>query len=107
MGILKILARAVKDGMEEPSTRQAIIAIYRLVSNDDKRKASVVRYGLLDRLICFLKENPSHNNDSKYWSLLIVHQLCLSERLHVKLVFEREERGEESLIVLLSMLIRS
>jgi hypothetical protein len=86
MGILRILTRAVQGGMEEQSTRQAIIAIYRLVSNDEKRKAKVIKYGLLESLISFLKENPSHNNDSKYWSLLIVHQFCLTEKLHVGLV---------------------
>jgi hypothetical protein len=37
MGILKILTRAVDEGMDEQSTRQAIIAIYRLVSNDGIR----------------------------------------------------------------------
>jgi hypothetical protein len=43
-----------------------------------------------------LTENPSHNNDEKYWSLLIVHQFCLTEKMHGGLV-------EAGLIELLGM----
>ncbi|KAI8804237.1 armadillo-type protein [Cladochytrium replicatum] len=87
-GVLKILTQVISS-KNEASRRYAIVALYRLVSSHDKRKVKIVQYGVLDPLLGFLLSSPSHSNDIKYWSLLLIHQFCLTEKLH-SLLIERD-----------------
>jgi len=44
---------------------------------DDNKKA-IVNYGILDSIFKILSSTPNCNNDLKYWTLLILHQLSLT-----------------------------
>ena len=41
---------------------------------------------ILPHLLKTLTTCPTHNNDNKYWSLLIIHQFSLSESIHQALI---------------------
>ena len=56
------------------------------LEEEEEEKTSLVHAGLLKPLIEFLMSAPTHNNDLKYWCLLVVHQLCLEETLRPILI---------------------
>ncbi|KAJ3191602.1 hypothetical protein HK101_007565 [Irineochytrium annulatum] len=85
-GVLQLLVHIICTKNTESTYRHAVVSLYRLVSNKDKRKLKIVRYGVLRPLITFLSDSPTHSNDLKYWTLLLVHQLSLTETLHKSLV---------------------
>lgn len=64
---------------DEITFRYAIIAIYRIFTADIIDKVAVVSSGVLEPLADFLESCPSHNNDLKYWALLLIHSFCLNE----------------------------
>ncbi|KAJ3126866.1 hypothetical protein HK098_007070, partial [Nowakowskiella sp. JEL0407] len=96
-GVLRILCNILKSQVHETTHRYAIIAVFRLVSNDGMelmnqclnihiRKDKVVSYGILVPLCGFISASVSLSNDLKYWSLLLIHQLSLTESLHEALI---------------------
>ncbi|KAJ3085450.1 hypothetical protein HK102_014157 [Quaeritorhiza haematococci] len=83
LGVLKILTRVLSTDSPEATHRYAVVALFRLVSNNDRRKVKIVKYGALDPLINFLLVSPTHSSDLKYWSLLLVHQLSLTDDMEL------------------------
>lgn len=81
-GVIKMLVHVLATKNTESTHRNAVVTLYRLVSNSTRRKISVVKMGVLDQLTPFLTSHPTHSNDLKYWALLLVHQFSLTEKLH-------------------------
>ncbi|KAJ3094404.1 hypothetical protein HDU97_008117 [Phlyctochytrium planicorne] len=77
-GVLKLLVHIMKTENTESTYRHAVVSLFRLVSNKDRRKAQIVKLGVLEPLLKFLTQTPTHSNDLKYWSLLLVNQLSLT-----------------------------
>ncbi|KAJ3385285.1 hypothetical protein HDU92_003123 [Lobulomyces angularis] len=92
VGIIKVLVNVlITDNGEEyeptdTTKRYVVIALFRLIQGSDKRKLKAMKYGLTEKLMEYLCISPSHNNDLKYWSLLLLHQFFLSEQLHGRLI---------------------
>ncbi|KAI9328201.1 hypothetical protein DFJ73DRAFT_862136 [Zopfochytrium polystomum] len=98
-GVLKMLAHVLVMPNTETTYRNAVVTLYRLISNKARRKRVAVKLGVLNPLMRFLTSYPTHSNDLKYWSLLLVHQLSLSESLHPILL-------EKGLIPILGQMTR-
>ncbi|KAJ3007231.1 UNVERIFIED_CONTAM: hypothetical protein HDU68_003633, partial [Siphonaria sp. JEL0065] len=86
-GALKMLAHTINSKNSDKTTRNAMVALYRLILNKTHRKVFLVKVGVLDRITDFLT-NPGYSNDLRYWSLLVIHQFSLCEHLHPILIFK-------------------
>ncbi|KAI8611280.1 armadillo-type protein, partial [Chytriomyces sp. MP71] len=88
-GALKMLAHVISDSENSDRTyRNAVVSLYRLILNNVRRKVSIAKTGVLDRLLLFLTDRAAFSNDLRYWSLLVLHQFCLSDLLHPILVYK-------------------
>ncbi|KAJ3353312.1 hypothetical protein HDU83_006992, partial [Entophlyctis luteolus] len=87
-GGLKMLANVIRSPNSDRTYRNAVVALYRLIMQHNRRKVFVVKSGVLDKIISFLKDE-SFSNDLRYWSLLVVHQLSLLESLHAILILKQ------------------
>ncbi|TPX32811.1 hypothetical protein SmJEL517_g04134 [Synchytrium microbalum] len=90
-GILRILVDLLnnQDNDDETVTRYVLVALFRIVSNKDTLKVKLIEYKVLDPLLKLLNSTPTHSNDLKYWALLMLHQFCLQEELHVFLLAKK------------------
>ncbi|KXS20408.1 ARM repeat-containing protein [Gonapodya prolifera JEL478] len=87
LGALRVLSEVVRDPFERDVVRRdAVIALFKLVSGEDSRRSSLVRLDVLTALSKILVSDPSRSNDLKYWTLLLVHQLCVCDALHPALL---------------------
>ncbi|KAJ3344327.1 hypothetical protein HDU93_000117 [Gonapodya sp. JEL0774] len=83
LGALRVLCDVVRNPSERDVVRRdAVIALFKLVGGEEERRGSLVHLNLLPSLHIILSSDPSHSNDLKYWTLLLVHQLCVSDSLH-------------------------
>ncbi|ORY18099.1 ARM repeat-containing protein [Neocallimastix californiae] len=92
------IIKACKTDLDNDVQKKAICTIQQLAKQDDNKRA-IVNYGILDSIFKILSSTPNCNNDLKYWTLLILHQLSLTEELHSKMV-------EKGFIKLLAQLAR-
>lgn len=52
---------------------------------------------LLEEVMKLLTVSPTHNNDLKYWSLMILHTICVSDRFHSVAELNMPTNGDQSL----------
>ncbi|EGF77219.1 hypothetical protein BATDEDRAFT_27890 [Batrachochytrium dendrobatidis JAM81] len=86
MKALKILVRSLNFQTNDDTRRYAISAIFSLITNDERSKHKIVQYGVLGPLTHFLSATPKLNSDLKYWALLLLHQISISEDMHFIMV---------------------
>ncbi|KAJ3184805.1 hypothetical protein HDU85_001484 [Gaertneriomyces sp. JEL0708] len=60
----------------------------RLVQNNEHRKVLIVKSGVLKHLKRFLSASATHSNDLMYWTLLLAHQLSLSDDIQAQMADE-------------------
>lgn len=98
-GILKILTELLANKKKNHLRLSVVTSIFHIIQENDDNKRAIVNYGILDSIFKILSSTPNCNNDLKYWTLLILHQLSLTEELHNKMV-------EKGFIKLLAQLAR-
>jgi hypothetical protein len=98
-GILKILTELLANKKKSHLRLSVVTSIFHIIQENDDNKKAIVNYGILDSIFKILSSTPNCNNDLKYWTLLILHQLSLTEELHGKMV-------EKGFIKLLAQLAR-
>ncbi|GJJ75833.1 hypothetical protein EMPS_08191 [Entomortierella parvispora] len=85
-GALEILVNVLKDPENrEKSHRYAAVSVCELITASEPRRKQVVQYGILEPLSKFLV-NVEPANELQYWSLMVIHQLALTETLHTDLI---------------------
>ncbi|ORX41985.1 ARM repeat-containing protein [Piromyces finnis] len=85
-GILKILTELLANKKKNYLRLSVVTSIFHIIQENDDNKRAIVNYGILDSIYRILSSTPNCNNDLKYWTLLILHQLSLTEELHNKMV---------------------
>lgn len=80
-GALDALVEVLKkeeDDIPESTYRCAAVAICDLIQSHDDRKIHILEIGVLDPLKRILTSDSIRNNELKYWSLMVLHQVSLS-----------------------------
>ncbi|RUS21036.1 hypothetical protein BC937DRAFT_93802 [Endogone sp. FLAS-F59071] len=86
-GALEVLVELLRaTDLRETAQKYAAVAICDLVQLVDERKIRIVHAGVLEPLECILTSETIHNNELKYWSLMVVHQISLCDNLHHALI---------------------
>jgi hypothetical protein len=78
---LKIIVRALKIPSSDQAHKHAVVALFHLVQDNDKRRVKLCSYNIVTILYHFLRTNPKRNSDLKYWCILLLHQLALTDAL--------------------------
>lgn len=86
---LKLLTRSLSSNSDEACKKHAVVALHQLVSDNDKRKAKMCSYHILDDLCMILRENPKRYSDLKNWALLLLHELSLTDSV-IHLLIEKD-----------------
>ncbi|KAI8371916.1 hypothetical protein BD560DRAFT_395831 [Blakeslea trispora] len=83
-GALSVLVDALKctdPEMKEVTQRYVAVAICDLIQGNDANKQRTVDLGVLDPIKRILSSDQIRNNELKYWTLMILYQISLSEPL--------------------------
>ncbi|KAI9302216.1 hypothetical protein BJ944DRAFT_290330 [Cunninghamella echinulata] len=81
-GALGVLVEALasnEEEMKEITQRNVAMAICDLIQENDINKYCVIEMGILDSIQRILTSTTIKNNELKYWTLMILHQISLSE----------------------------
>ncbi|CAG8542102.1 16852_t:CDS:10, partial [Acaulospora colombiana] len=83
VGLLKV------ENNREYTHRYAAIALCDLISGSDDRKLKIAELGIIPTLATLLSGSSFlQDGETKYWSLMVTHQLASCERIHPMLVKE-------------------
>lgn len=83
---LRILSSCINMPLSATCHKLAVLAIYRLSKDNDRRKTRLLRYEILDRLIYFACSSQVINSSLKYWSIMLLHQFTLTDDSHAHLI---------------------
>ncbi|KAI9480390.1 MAG: hypothetical protein EXX96DRAFT_562409 [Benjaminiella poitrasii] len=81
---LEVLVDALKctdPSMEEVTQRYAAVAICDLIQGSDINKYRILELGVLESIKRILTSEEIRNNELKYWTLMILYQISLSDPL--------------------------
>ncbi|KAI9019287.1 armadillo-type protein [Phycomyces nitens] len=81
-GALNVLVEALKctePDMKETTKRYVAVAICDLIQGNDINKYAVIDLGVLDPVKTILTSTDIRNNELKYWTLMILYQVSLSD----------------------------
>ncbi|KAJ3013943.1 hypothetical protein HKX48_005431 [Thoreauomyces humboldtii] len=85
-GFLKILARLVRKETKETTAKDAIMALFRIVQNDQSYRIKLARYGILPGLKSYLEPDKEYSSDLVHWALLLTHQFAITDGLQVQML---------------------
>ncbi|KAG2186582.1 hypothetical protein INT44_002806 [Umbelopsis vinacea] len=88
-GALDVLVGVLKrdeEDIPESTHRSSAVALCDLIQSHDDRKIHILEIGVLDPLKRILTSETIRNNELKYWSLMVLHQVSLSEPFHRPLI---------------------
>lgn len=80
-GALDVLVGVLKrdeEDIPESTHRSSAVALCDLIQSHDDRKIHILEIGVLDPLKRILTSETIRNNELKYWSLMVLHQVSLS-----------------------------
>ncbi|KAI8639010.1 hypothetical protein BD408DRAFT_485133 [Parasitella parasitica] len=83
-GALNVLVDALKcqdPAMKEVTQRYVAVAICDLIQGSDANKYCILELGVLDPIKRILTSDDIRNNELKYWTLMILYQISLSDPL--------------------------
>lgn len=78
LDVLVDMLKSVDDDIPETTHRSAAVALCDLIQSHDDRKIHILEIGVLDPLKRILTSETLRNNELKYWSLMVLHQVSLS-----------------------------
>ncbi|KAJ3313259.1 hypothetical protein HDV04_002243 [Boothiomyces sp. JEL0838] len=85
----KILVKSLRLDGDPEIHRYAVASLYHLTLDNDKRKAKIVSYGVLDSLIKFLQDEPNRYSDLKFWSISLIHQFSQTDSVSAILIAKK------------------
>jgi len=80
-GALDVLVDVLKrdeEDIPESTHRSSAVALCDLIQSHDDRKIHILEIGVLEPLKRILTSETIRNNELKYWSLMVLHQVSLS-----------------------------
>ncbi|KAI7904924.1 uncharacterized protein BX663DRAFT_501050 [Cokeromyces recurvatus] len=83
-GALEVLVDALKctdPNMKEVTKRYAAVAVCDLIQGSDINKYRILELGILESIKQILTSEEIRNNELKYWTLMILYQISLSDPL--------------------------
>ncbi|KAM3582119.1 hypothetical protein VKS41_005548 [Umbelopsis sp. WA50703] len=86
LDVLVDMLKSVDKDIPEATHRSAAVALCDLIQSHDDRKIHILETGVLDPLKRILTSETLRNNELKYWSLMVLHQVSLSEPFHRPLI---------------------
>ncbi|KAL0073218.1 armadillo-type protein [Phycomyces blakesleeanus] len=81
-GALDVLVEALRctePDMKETTKRYVAVAICDLIQGNDANKYAIIDLGVLDPVKTILTSTDIRNNELKYWTLMILYQISLSD----------------------------
>jgi hypothetical protein len=81
------LLKSEDENIPESTHRSAAVALCDLIQSHDDRKIHILDIGVLGPLKRILTSNSIRNNELKYWSLMVLHQVSLSGMEVIPIIF--------------------
>ncbi|KAG2206826.1 hypothetical protein INT47_007582, partial [Mucor saturninus] len=94
LGVLVDALKCTDPDMKEVTQRYVAVAICDLIQGSDINKYCILELGVLDPIKRILTSDEIRNNELKYWTLMILYQISLSDPLPKVLI----ENGFVSLL---------
>ncbi|CAO3652222.1 unnamed protein product [Mucor fragilis] len=94
LGVLVDALKCTDPAMKEVTQRYVAVAICDLIQGSDINKYCILELGVLDPIKRILTSDDIRNNELKYWTLMILYQISLSDPLPKVLI----ENGFVSLL---------
>ncbi|KAI8091717.1 hypothetical protein BDF21DRAFT_410072 [Thamnidium elegans] len=99
LGVLVDALKCTDPEMKEVTQRYVAVAICDLIQGSDLNKYSILELGVLDPIKRILTSDEIRNNELKYWTLMILYQISLSDPLPKALI-------ENGFVSLLARMVR-
>jgi hypothetical protein len=66
-------------GTTDQVNRYAMATLCQLIADHDKRKLKICEYGIVPKACWLLLQDPKRHTDCKYWCIMLLHHLSLTE----------------------------